>query len=90
MERIKDKTVHIHDPVVDPNKIKYGTYFKSIDECIRNVDVLIISTPWEEYKKIDLNKLKNKMNGNVIIDPFRVLNSKLLIDLGFQYHTLGI
>ncbi len=90
LERIKDKAVHIHDPVVDPNKIKYGTYFKSIDECIRNVDVLIISTPWEEYKKIDLNKLKNKMNGNVIIDPFRVLNSKLLIDLGFQYHTLGI
>ena len=64
-------------------------FFKTIDECIKHADVVIISTPWEEYKKFDLVKLKKEMNGNIIIDPFRTLDSDHAVKLGFEYHTLG-
>ena len=89
LEKIKDKKVRTHDPAVDQNKIKYGKFFKTIDECIKHADVVIISTPWEEYKKFDLVKLKKEMNGNIIIDPFRTLDSDHAVKLGFEYHTLG-
>ena len=89
LEELKDKNVFTHDPVVEAEAVKHGTFCDKTSKCIENANVLIISTPWPEYKEINPLELKNKMNGNVIIDPFRLLNSKELIKLGFNYHTLG-
>ena len=89
LKELKDKNVFTHDPVVEAEAIKYGTFCDKTSKCIENANVLIISTPWPEYKEINPLELKNKMNGDVIIDPFRLLNSKELIKLGFNYHTLG-
>ena len=46
--------------------------------------ILIIMTPWNDFKKIKINK-KIKL----IIDPYRVINKNLLKQKNIKYYCLG-
>jgi UDPglucose 6-dehydrogenase len=58
-------------------------------ESIKNADILVIATPWEEFRSLDLNKIKIQMNGNIIIDPYKILNEESLKKLNFKYYSIG-
>ena len=68
-----------------PLKAEYNS---SID-AMKKSDVLIVMTPWPEFKKITIKELKNNMRGRIILDPYRVLIEKKLNDKGFKYITLN-
>ena len=53
-------------------------------------DCVIIMTEWEEYKNLDLKLLLRRMNGNVLIDGRRVLDSNEAERIGFDYKTIGL
>jgi UDPglucose 6-dehydrogenase len=73
-----------HDPIV-----KHPRCVDSIFECVKDADILVVATPWSEYREIGSVFLKTQMRGNVIIDPYRVFDGPALVQLGFEYHTLG-
>jgi UDPglucose 6-dehydrogenase len=54
-----------------------------------NADALAIMTPWAEFASLDPQALRHAMTGNVIVDPYAVLNGADCISAGFEYHTLG-
>jgi len=62
--------------VFDP-KIKKLLNFKNINVCknindlMKNCEILLIATPWEIFKKINLNKFKNI---KAVIDPYNLIN----------------
>jgi UDPglucose 6-dehydrogenase len=58
-------------------------------DCINSVDVLIIVTEWEEFKKADLVKVKNLMKTPLIIDGRNIFDPCKIRALGFDYDCIG-
>lgn len=76
-----------HDPKADILKLK-NLKFCSINECCKNVKILIIATPWPIYSKSKLEDkiLKNKIK--YLIDPFKVLKFKNKNKKNIKYLSL--
>ncbi len=68
------------------NKI---SYFNSPYEAIKNVDSLVILTEWNEFKQIDLNKVKKILNKPYIFDGRNIYQPKIMKNLGFKYFSIG-
>ena len=88
----KGANIVAHDPEGMPN-------FKEIIDikmtptpelATEKADCVIIMTEWDIYKKIDLESLLERMNGNVLIDGRRALNAKKADKIGFDYKTIGL
>lgn len=63
------------------NSIKYS---KSKEECIKDADIVMILTEWDEFKNIDLEKI------NVpIIDGRRIVDKQKALELGTRYKGIG-
>ena len=61
----------------------------SLLDASRDVDVLVIMTPWAEFREVKPVDLRQVMKGDVIIDPFQVLSGSECTSLGFHYYSLG-
>ena len=52
--------------------------------------MILVLTEHDEFKNIDLNKLKNLMNKNpILIDTRRVFKKQIAENLGFEYISIG-
>jgi UDPglucose 6-dehydrogenase len=89
LSHIKDKAVRVHDPIVPASVAPFATGCANVEECVKDADVLVLITPWPEYRNISLNTLVKTMRGRTIIDPYRLLDGKRARELGFAYYTLG-
>jgi UDPglucose 6-dehydrogenase len=52
-------------------------------------DALIICTEWDEFKKLDLVKLKSVMAHPTVIDGRNLFDPKKMKELGFTYKSVG-
>jgi UDPglucose 6-dehydrogenase len=89
IKKIKNYSINVYDPLVkkiDVGRIKFKT---SINTAIKGSDILVIATPWDEFKSLDLRKIKSLMKGNIILDPYRVFDEELSLRLGFIYYSIG-
>ncbi len=66
------------------------TYCQSAYEAVENADVLAILTEWEEFKKLDLNKIASLMKNKTIIDCRNMLDKQKALSLDFNYQGIGI
>jgi UDPglucose 6-dehydrogenase len=89
LSHLKNATVRVHDPVVPASVAPFATGCATVDECFKGADVLVLITPWPDYRNVSLEALQKAMHGRVIIDPYRLLDGKRARELGFTYHTLG-
>ena len=90
LEKLKDYSVKVYDPGAhDDFNLHNVIRVSKMEDTLNGADFLIIMTPWQEFKSLSINEIKNRMKGNFIIDPFKVLDETTLINLGFIYKTLG-
>ncbi len=86
-------TVQTHDPEALANfKALFGDtlqYHEHEFDAIKGADVLLIVTEWNEYRNLDLERAKNEMRGNVIMDARNVLEPEKARSLGFNYRGIG-
>jgi UDPglucose 6-dehydrogenase len=68
------------------NKIRYCLNPYDIAE---NSDALLILTEWDEFKKIDLVKIKRIMKTPMIFDGRNIFNNNIMEELGFDYYFIG-
>lgn len=68
------------------NKIKY---FQTPYQCLKNADALIILTEWNEFKQIDLKKVKKLLKLPFIFDGRNVYSPQLMKKMGFKYFSVG-
>ncbi len=64
-------------------------YCESIIEACDNVDAIIIATEWNEFRALDLKKLKNKMRKAIIFDLRNIYNKDEITNLEFEYYGVG-
>jgi UDPglucose 6-dehydrogenase len=82
--------VTVHDPVVPASAAPAAKGAASALDCARGADVLVIATPWPEYKLLSVDDLARAMAGRTIIDPYRIIDGKRAVAAGFRWHTLGV
>jgi UDPglucose 6-dehydrogenase len=58
-------------------------------EAIEGADAIIIATEWEEFKAMDLVKVKDLLKTPIIIDLRNILESTDLEINGFKYYSVG-
>ena len=84
--------VKVYDPVaLDTARdqlIGNVSFASSMDECARQVDVLVIATAWNEFKELSPTTLKHNPRPTMIIDCWRILNESLFREVS-TYLTPG-
>ena len=62
---------------------------KDVYAVVKDADAVVIATDWKEYTKLDWEKIKELMKGNLIVDGRNLLDPKLFKKLGFVYEGIG-
>jgi UDPglucose 6-dehydrogenase len=88
----KGATIRAYDPKAMPvlkarmNSIEYCSDPYAVAD---GADALLIVTEWEEFKKLDLDRLKKMMRRPVLVDGRNMFDPKAMRDRGFVYRGVG-
>src|SRR5512135_1121746 len=58
-------------------------------ECGAGCDAIVLMTEWNEFKQLDLRRLKNLMKSPVIVDARNIYEPEQMADMGFSYRGIG-
>lgn len=85
--------VKVYDPAAMEKAkeiLKKGVRFcKDAYEVAKGSDCLVIVTEWNEFKELDLKKVKRLMNQPVIVDGRNIYNPAEIRKFGFEYTGIG-
>ena len=90
IQKLKGYKIKAFDPIVKKiNNLKNVKICKNILEAIQGCDILIITTPWREFKKINSIFLKKNIKNKILIDPYNILDKKKLLKIGINHISMG-
>jgi UDPglucose 6-dehydrogenase len=84
--------IKVYDPQAMPRAkavIKNITFAKDAYQACRNCDCLLFLTDWEEFKKIDLVRVKKLLKRPLVIDGRNMFEAEALKKQGFTYVCIG-
>lgn len=84
--------IQAYDPIAMPNAkkaLKNVAFKSSIYEAAKGADCLAILTEWDDFKNMDLKKVKKLMLHPTIVDGRNVFSPKDMKALGFHYCSMG-
>ncbi len=64
-------------------------YSKTAFDALDGADSLVLLTEWNEFRKPDFDKIKEKLNTHIIFDGRNQYDGKKLSSLGFEYICVG-
>lgn len=64
-------------------------YAKDAYETAEGVNALIFVTEWEEFEKLDLKKIRQKMVNPIIVDGRNIFEPHKIREMGFEYYCMG-
>ena len=84
--------VRAYDPAGMPqakNVLSGVTYADNAYACAENAEALVIITEWEQFRALDLGRLKATMAQPVVVDLRNVYPPEKLRKHGFRYQGIG-
>ena len=69
--------------------IKGVQYCKDAYSAVKDVDCLVLLTEWNEFREIDLVKVKKMMRIPLVVDGRNIWDPKKMKKLGFRYFCVG-
>jgi UDPglucose 6-dehydrogenase len=90
LEHLRGMSVKVHDPVVSAAVAPWTTGAADPLAAAAGADVLVIATPWPQYRDLKPADLARVMRGRAVLDPYRVLDGHACAAAGLTYHTLGM
>lgn len=88
----KGGAVRAYDPVAMDNAkaiLKDVTFCKSAYEAAENADAVVIVTDWNEFKLLNLEKLREKVRQPIIFDGRNIYQPERVRKYGFEYFSIG-
>jgi UDPglucose 6-dehydrogenase len=85
-------TVRAYDPVameVAAPILPAVEMFKNPYEMAKSCDALIVVTEWNEFKQLDLSKIKSLLKTPVIMDGRNIYDPANMRAMGFRYRAVG-
>lgn len=65
------------------------TYANDPYDAAQNADALVVLTEWNEFKNIDMKKVKSLMKKPVVFDGRNIYKPETMKTLGFTYFSIG-
>jgi UDPglucose 6-dehydrogenase len=84
--------VQAHDPKAMANFSEIYPivkYMNSEYDAAKGCDALIVVTEWNEYRSLDLARIKSLMKKPYIFDARNIVDRDEMDSLGFEYDTIG-
>ncbi len=84
--------IKAYDPIAINAMKKYFPaieYAESAYDAAKNADCVVIVTEWDEFRYLDLSKIKETMKSPVIVDGRNIYDSQEVRRLGFKYVGVG-
>jgi UDPglucose 6-dehydrogenase len=85
--------VTMHDPkAMKPAAQRFPVlkFADSIDECVKDADIVLHLTEWKIYREIDPVDLKKHVSRAIIIDGRNALDREKWIAAGWSFRALGL
>jgi len=90
LEHLRGRSVRVHDPVVPASVAPWTKGAADPLAAAAGADVLVIATPWPQYRELRPADIVRVMKGRTVLDPYRVLDGEACAAAGLTYHTLGM
>ena len=86
--------IHAHDPAFSLEFIKIKEFDKvkwygNVLDAMKNADLLVIHTEWNEYRGLDLLKVKKELKNPIILDLRNVFNLDDMKKFSIKYYGIG-
>lgn len=84
--------VVVHDPKAIENARKRFPklgFAASVEECVKDSDLILHLTEWREYRELDPKKLVSLVKKKIVIDGRNALDRDQWRDAGWKFHALG-
>ncbi len=88
----KGGIVRAYDPIANHSMSKFFreiSYFDDVYDAINGSDGLVVMTEWNEFRALDLPRIKKIMNNAYILDTRNIISMLELSRLGFVYDNVG-
>jgi len=89
----KGAVINAHDPqgveearALLPEQVNY---FDDVYETVTDADVVVLMTEWNEYRGLQLKRVKELMAGNIIVDLRNIYEPSTIREHGFKYECVG-
>jgi UDPglucose 6-dehydrogenase len=74
---------------VFPEKAPGIAYSQSPYEAVEGTNAMLVVTEWDEFRQLDLNKIKTLMDNPIIADGRNIFDPAEARKLGFEYYSIG-
>ena len=64
-------------------------YAKSAYDAAEGADALLIATEWDEFRKLDWERIRDAMARPLVVDGRNLLSPQEMARLGFEYRSFG-
>tara|TARA_Y100001970_G_scaffold90628_1_gene114324 strand:+ start:8250 stop:9566 length:1317 start_codon:yes stop_codon:yes gene_type:complete len=84
--------VNAYDPIANNEMskiIRNVNYFDNLYDAVNSVDAVVIMTEWNEFRSLDLKKIKSIMRGDIFLDTRNIISMDELSSLSFIYDNVG-
>ncbi|MBN1680427.1 MAG: UDP-glucose/GDP-mannose dehydrogenase family protein [Anaerolineae bacterium] len=85
-------TVRGYDPAARDAAKRVMPYLELVNnpyELVKGADAVVVLTPWNEFKQLDGQRVKEAMRTPVMIDGRNLYEPAAMRELGFVYHGIG-
>jgi UDPglucose 6-dehydrogenase len=84
--------IRVYDPVVretTPGAPTGVTFAETAYDAVKGADAMALVTEWNEFRRLDLAKVRRAMRRRVIVDLRNVYDPAAVRRLGFDYTCVG-
>ena len=84
--------VRAYDPIAqifDQELASRVVCFKDPYEAMRGVDAVVVATEWDEFRVLDLDRMKREMRGLLVMDARNLLDPEAVRRAGLRYLGVG-
>jgi UDPglucose 6-dehydrogenase len=84
--------IRVYDPVGIPQAkelLSDVTFCKDAYDCVEEADAVVIVTEWDEFRRLDLERVREMMACPVVVDLRNLFMSAAMQKLGFIYVGVG-
>jgi UDPglucose 6-dehydrogenase len=92
MLQIAGAKVKGYDPVAMPGAGRVSPNIQLAEdpyELADGCDALMVITEWNEFKQLDMKRVKQRMRGDVIVDGRNIYEPEQMRKFGFRYRGVG-
>jgi len=81
--------VRAYDPAGEPEPHEGALWCEDEYEAARGADVLVLATEWNQFRGLDLDRLKELLNQPVVVDLRNIYDPQTMKSKGFRYTGVG-